>query len=61
MDYGEADIATFPNLKTKMRELAEEGSVPPQIAKGDEYLGDYNYNAFDEAVEGEELNRFLKL
>ena len=59
IDYEEADIATFPDLKTKMRELAGEGSMPPQIAKGDQYLGDYA--AFDMAVEDEELMSFLKL
>ena len=59
IDYVIADIATFPDLKTKMKEIAGEKATAPQIAKDDVYLGDYN--AFDEAVEGESLMEFLKL
>ena len=53
------DIASDDGAKAAMRALAGETSLPPQIANEDVYCG--NYNAFDEAVECETLNAFLKL
>jgi len=59
IEYVIADIATFPDLKTKMKEIAGENATAPQLAKDDEYLGDFD--AFDAAVEDERLMEFLKL
>ena len=54
------DITASEADKKKMRELAgDDGALPPQLAKGDVYLGDFK--AFDDACENETLDEFLKL
>eukprot|EP00794_Sanderia_malayensis_P000286 gene286-912_t len=54
------DIAASDEEKQKMRELAGNPSaLPPQLCNGNEYCGDYN--AFDDALEGDTLEEFLKL
>ncbi|XP_031568530.1 SH3 domain-binding glutamic acid-rich-like protein 3 [Actinia tenebrosa] len=54
------DIATSVDLKQKMREVANDPkALPPQFAKGDKYLGDFN--AFDNAVEDEDIAGFLQI
>jgi len=58
--YETVDISSSDAGKAKMRELAGDAKcLPPQIANGEQYCGDFN--AFDEAVEMETLNEFLKL
>lgn len=57
--YQVVDISSDDSAKAKMRELAGASSLPPQIANGDQYCGDFN--SFDEAVEMEELSKFLKM
>ncbi|XP_064627820.1 SH3 domain-binding glutamic acid-rich-like protein 3 [Lineus longissimus] len=58
--YTEVDISASEDDKKKMRAIAEnETALPPQIANGDSYCG--NFEAFDEAVECEVLEKFLKL
>jgi len=60
VDFEEVDIAADSSLKDKMRELAGDPKcLPPQLAKGSDYLG--NYEAFNNAVEDEALEQFLKL
>ena len=60
IEYKVVDIATDTDGKTKMREISgEPKSLPPQIANGDQYCGDFAN--FDNAVEMEELASFLKL
>ncbi|KXJ14035.1 SH3 domain-binding glutamic acid-rich-like protein 3 [Exaiptasia diaphana] len=54
------DIATDSKQKDKMREIVgDPKALPPQICKGNEYLGDYM--AFDNAVEDGDIKGFLKL
>jgi len=58
--YRLIDISSNEEGKQVMRELAGNPKcLPPQIANGDQYCGDFA--AFDEAVEMENLNEFLKL
>ena len=45
--------------KVKMREICGEKSLPPQIVNNGIYCGDYA--AFDQAVECEVLQEFLKI
>lgn len=54
------DIAAGAEAKEKMREIAgNPKAMPPQIANGDQYCGDYD--AFMEAVEDEQIGAFLKM
>ena len=54
------DISSNEDAKNKMRTIVGDASaLPPQIANGDQYCGDYA--RFEEAVEEENLNAFLKL
>jgi len=55
--YEKCDIASDPEKKEKMKEIAGGGG-PPQIVN-EVLCGDYN--AFDEAVECETLNEFLRI
>nr|KAG5706454.1 hypothetical protein BaRGS_032847 [Batillaria attramentaria] len=57
--FEQIDITSNESLKEKMRGLAGATSLPPQLAKGDTYLGDFE--AFDNAVEEERLEELLKL
>ncbi|CAD5123885.1 DgyrCDS12192 [Dimorphilus gyrociliatus] len=60
IDFTVVDIAVEPEAKEKMREILENPkAIPPQLCKGDVYLGDYE--AFYDAVENSELNTFLRL
>jgi len=53
------DIATNNAYKEKMREICGATSVPPQIMNDEKYCGDFG--AFNESLECETLNEFLKL
>ena len=54
------DVAATQGAKERMRELmGDPKAIPPQIFNGDQYCG--NYEAFDDAVEDDELEEFLKL
>nr|XP_046228282.1 SH3 domain-binding glutamic acid-rich-like protein 3 [Scatophagus argus] len=58
--YEAVDISQDSKDKNLMRERAGNSSaLPPQICNGDIYCGDYD--AFENAVEMEELEEFLKL
>ncbi|CAB3982371.1 SH3 domain-binding glutamic acid-rich 3 [Paramuricea clavata] len=59
IEYEKVDISLVEGAKEKMREICGEGTLPPQLCKGDTYLG--NYAQFDAAIENEELDKFLKL
>ncbi|XP_041661782.1 SH3 domain-binding glutamic acid-rich-like protein 3 [Cheilinus undulatus] len=58
--YERVDITQCSDDKDKMRKLAQNPTaLAPQICKGDTYLGDFD--AFENAVEMEDLESFLKL
>lgn len=60
VDYDKVDIAGNEEAKQRMREImGDPKGLPPQLTKGDQHLGDYD--AFDDAVEREDLDTFLKL
>ncbi|XP_028253236.1 SH3 domain-binding glutamic acid-rich-like protein 3 [Parambassis ranga] len=54
------DISQDPKDKDLMRGKAgSPTALPPQICNGDVYCGDYTQ--FENAIEEEQLNKFLKL
>ncbi|XP_034018462.1 SH3 domain-binding glutamic acid-rich-like protein 3 [Thalassophryne amazonica] len=54
------DVTQNASDKELMRKKAGDSkALPPQLCKGNVYLGDYN--AFENAVENEDLEAFLKL
>ncbi|XP_061668561.1 SH3 domain-binding glutamic acid-rich-like protein 3 [Syngnathoides biaculeatus] len=58
--FEKMDIAQDPAYKDLMRKIAgNPTALPPQICNGDTYCGDFQ--AFDEAIENEQLEAFLKL
>ncbi|XP_076813022.1 SH3 domain-binding glutamic acid-rich-like protein 3 [Clavelina lepadiformis] len=58
--FEQIDITSDSAKKDEMREIAgDPKALPPQLANGKDYLGDFA--AFDEAVENETLEEFLKL
>ncbi|XP_073348356.1 SH3 domain-binding glutamic acid-rich-like protein 3 [Pagrus major] len=58
--HKDVDISADEDSKALMREIAgDKTALPPQIANGNVYCGDYA--AFEAAVEAEELEKFLKL
>ncbi|XP_072018198.1 SH3 domain-binding glutamic acid-rich-like protein 3 [Amphiura filiformis] len=58
--YQTIDIALSEDSKGKMREVAgNDKALPPQFANNDTYCGDIA--AFEEAVENETVEEFLKL
>jgi SH3 domain-binding glutamic acid-rich protein len=57
--YTVADIASSEDAKMEMKKVAGSDALPPQIVNDGMYCGDYF--GFDEALESEELNQFLKL
>ena len=57
--YNVADISASEEAKTGMKHAAGVDAHPPQIVNDDIYCGDYF--SFDEAVESDTLNEFLKL
>lgn len=53
------DISLSEESKLEMREkCGNDKALPPQLFKGDEYLGDFD--AFDDAVETGTLSVFLR-
>ncbi|XP_068433670.1 SH3 domain-binding glutamic acid-rich-like protein 3 [Clinocottus analis] len=60
INYEPVDITQDANNKELMRELAgNPTALPPQICNGNKYCGDFK--AFENAIEEETLERFLKL
>lgn len=62
IEYEKVDIAGSGNedAKQKMRDvMGDPRGLPPQLTKGNTYLG--GYEEFEDAVEREELEEFLKL
>ncbi|KAL6096027.1 uncharacterized protein ACO6RY_09813 [Pungitius sinensis] len=60
INYDTLDIAQEAKDKDLMRKLAgDPAALPPQICNGNIYCGDYK--AFENAIEEESLERFLKL
>ncbi|KAK9531643.1 hypothetical protein VZT92_011054 [Zoarces viviparus] len=58
--YEPVDIAQDSTVKDLMRKLVgDETALPPQIFNGDNYCGDYK--AYENAIEEEALERFLKI
>ncbi|XP_075900750.1 SH3 domain-binding glutamic acid-rich-like protein 3 [Nelusetta ayraudi] len=58
--YEAVDVTQDEEAKLAMRRIANDSkALPPQICKGDIYCGDFA--AFFNAVECEELEKFLKL
>lgn len=58
--FKDVDISVSPELKAEMREvLGDPTCLPPQLCKGKTYIG--NFQAFENAVEEETLEEFLKL
>lgn len=58
--YNKIDIAASEADKAKMRQVVgDEKALAPQLANGDQYCG--NFEQFNEAIEEENLNGFLKL
>ncbi|XP_023203805.1 SH3 domain-binding glutamic acid-rich-like protein 3 [Xiphophorus maculatus] len=58
--FKQVDITQNTEDKNLMRKKANNPTaLPPQIFNGDVYCGDIN--AFNEAIENEELEKFLKL
>eukprot|EP00040_Diaphanoeca_grandis_P005348 m.32471 g.32471 ORF g.32471 m.32471 type:complete len:92 (-) comp16650_c0_seq1:180-455(-) len=60
IEHTVVDIATTAGAKDKMREMSGDPKMlPPQFFKDGQHLG--GYDAFSEAIEDEELDKFLKL
>lgn len=59
IDFEQIDVSSNEDAKNKMRELAGPTSLPPQLAKGNTYLGDFEQ--FQTAIEEESLEEFLQL
>eukprot|EP00052_Salpingoeca_macrocollata_P012733 m.99316 g.99316 ORF g.99316 m.99316 type:complete len:120 (-) comp18605_c0_seq2:28-387(-) len=58
--YEAVDISVIKDAKDKMRQLSgNDKALPPQLFNGDHYCGDYD--AFEHALEMEQLQSFLKL
>ncbi|GFN76999.1 Sh3 domain-binding glutamic acid-rich-like protein [Plakobranchus ocellatus] len=58
--YTAIDVAADRENLEKMRQVVgDPTALAPQIVNGDVYCG--NFEAFDEAVENEEIEQFLKL
>ncbi|XP_038077614.1 SH3 domain-binding glutamic acid-rich-like protein 3 [Patiria miniata] len=58
-EYEQIDIATDEAAREKMREMMNDPKgLPPQLFNDDTYLG--GFDKFDEAVEDETLEAFLK-
>lgn len=58
--FNKVDIAADTAERSRMRHIAQnDRALPPQLANGDKYCG--GYEAFDEAVEFENLETFLHL
>lgn len=60
IEYERVDITQDSCLKDSMRKIAgNPTALPPQICNGDVYCGDSA--AFEEAIEMEQLESFLKV
>lgn len=60
IEIEKVDISLVEGAKDKMRDIVgDPKALPPQLCKGDTYLG--NYQEFDAAIENETLNEFLRL
>ncbi|RUS78645.1 hypothetical protein EGW08_013572 [Elysia chlorotica] len=60
IEHEYVDVTSDHDLLNKMRELAgNPQALPPQIVNGDVYCGDFD--AFEEALENENLEGFLKI
>ncbi|KAM6906457.1 SH3 domain-binding glutamic acid-rich-like protein 3 [Lycodopsis pacificus] len=58
--FDAVDIAQDCAVKDLMRKLVgDQTALPPQIVNGDNYCGDYK--AFENAIEEEALESFLKI
>ncbi|XP_003384043.1 PREDICTED: SH3 domain-binding glutamic acid-rich-like protein 3 [Amphimedon queenslandica] len=58
--YNKLDVAADTDLRDKMRGIiGDPKALPPQLFNGDTYCGDFD--AFEEALETETLEEFLKL
>lgn len=58
--FNQIDITADSSAKERMRQLSSNPTaLPPQLANGDSYCGDYE--AFEAAVEEERINEFLKI
>ncbi|XP_029921420.1 SH3 domain-binding glutamic acid-rich protein homolog [Myripristis murdjan] len=53
------DVAVDDGKEEMRRKMQDPTAVPPQIFNGDTYCGDFD--SFDNAVEMEQLEAFLKL
>lgn len=60
IEYNKVDIAGNEEAKKVMRDImGDPKGLPPQLTKGDVHLG--GFAEFEDAVESEELEKFLKL
>ena len=59
IDFLVRDVAQDEDAKTLMKKLCPEGRRIPIIVNGELFCGDFE--AFEEAVEYDELHQFLKL
>ena len=60
ISYNKIDIAASEDDKAKMRRIiGDDKALAPQLANGEQYCG--NFDKFEEAIESENLNTFLKL
>ncbi|KAF7659215.1 hypothetical protein LDENG_00001340 [Lucifuga dentata] len=60
INYTIVNITVSSEKRDLMRKIAgDPKALPPQIANGDVYCGDFD--AFDNAIETEDLETFLKL
>ncbi|KAM6992120.1 SH3 domain-binding glutamic acid-rich-like protein 3 [Tautogolabrus adspersus] len=60
IEYERVDITQCSDVKDLMRTKAgDPTALAPQICNGDNYCGDFD--AFENAIEAEQLEQFLKL
>ncbi|XP_034555694.1 SH3 domain-binding glutamic acid-rich-like protein 3 [Notolabrus celidotus] len=60
IEFDRVDITQGSDQKDLMRQIAgNQTALPPQISNGNDYCGDFA--AFENAIEMEELEQFLKL
>ncbi|XP_020776778.1 SH3 domain-binding glutamic acid-rich-like protein 3 [Boleophthalmus pectinirostris] len=60
IDFRAVDISQNSDDKDLMRKLVgDPKALPPQICRGDSYCGDFT--AFENAIEEERLEAFLKM
>lgn len=60
IEYQKFDVAADEAAKQRMRDISgNPKALPPQLCNGNQYCGDFD--AFDEALESDQLYEFLKL